>query len=51
VGHGAADRRLDEAVHRLGTENEPGLQACLDAAALIDTAEGVLPSARRAVTP
>ena len=41
VGHRAADRRLDEAVHGLGPEDEPRVQACPDAAALIDAAESV----------
>jgi len=41
VGHGALEGHLDDAVHRLGTEDEPGVQACPDAAALIDAAQGV----------
>ncbi len=41
AGRGAADGRLDLAVDRLGTQHEPGLQACPDAAALIDAAQGV----------
>ena len=42
AGRGAADGRLHLAIDRLGPEVEPGSQACPDAAALIDTAQGVV---------
>ena len=42
AGRGAADGRLELAVDRLGTEHEPGSQACPDAATLIDAAQGIL---------
>jgi hypothetical protein len=42
MGHGAADRRFDQAVHGLGTQDEPGMEPGPDAAALVDATEGVL---------
>ena len=39
---GAAQGRLNPAVHRLGLEHEPGVQAGTCAAALVDAAEGVV---------
>ena len=42
AGRGTADRRLQRAVHRLGSQHVPGSQTGPDAAALIDAAQGVL---------